>query len=43
MVVPVGEDGKQKMMRVTKDKDGNMYQQDMGDFSFVPMLQGKNN
>ncbi len=43
MVVPVGEDGKQKMMRVTKDKDGQMYQQDMGDFSFVPMLQGKNN
>lgn len=43
MVVPVGEDGKQKMMRVTKDKDGKMYQQDMGDFSFVPMLQGKNN
>jgi protein-L-isoaspartate(D-aspartate) O-methyltransferase len=43
MVVPVGEDGKQKMMRITKDKDGNIKEDEMGDFSFVPMLQGKAN
>lgn len=43
MVVPVGEDEKQKMIRITKDADGTLRQQEMGDFSFVPMLQGKNN
>ncbi len=43
MVVPVGEDEKQKMIRVTKAADGTLLQQEMGDFSFVPMLQGKNN
>jgi protein-L-isoaspartate(D-aspartate) O-methyltransferase len=43
MIVPVGEDGKQKMLRVTKDKEGLMYVDELGDFAFVPMLQGKNN
>ena len=43
MVIPVGEDGKQKMLRITKDMNGNIQEEDMGDFSFVPMLQGKNN
>lgn len=42
MVVPVGEDEKQKMIKVTKDKDGQIYTQEMGDFSFVPMLTGRN-
>jgi len=42
MIIPVGEDEKQKMIKVTKDKDGKIFQQDMGDFSFVPMLQGRN-
>jgi len=28
---------------VTKDKDGQIYQQHVGDASFVPMLTGKNN
>lgn len=41
MVVPLGEDAKQKMMRITKDLNGNITEQEMGDFSFVPMLQGK--
>jgi protein-L-isoaspartate(D-aspartate) O-methyltransferase len=41
MVVPVGDDGKQKMMRITKDANGTIREQEMGDFSFVPMLQGK--
>ena len=43
MVVPVGDDGKQKMMRIIKYNEGDIGQQEMGDFSFVPMLEGKNN
>lgn len=43
MVAPVGDDNGQKMMRITKDKNGNITQEELGDFSFVPMLQGKNN
>ena len=43
MVIPVGEDGKQKMMRIIKYNEGDIGQQEMGDFSFVPMLEGKNN
>lgn len=42
MVIPVGEDGKQKMLRIKKDASGNVLMEEMGDFSFVPMLQGKN-
>ncbi len=42
MVIPVGEDGKQKMLRVIKHADGNITEEEMGDFAFVPMLQGKN-
>ena len=42
MVIPVGEDGKQKMLRITKNRDGNVMEEEMGDFAFVPMLQGKN-
>lgn len=43
MIIPVGEDEKQKMIRITKHKDGTLKQEELGDFSFVPMLQGKNN
>jgi protein-L-isoaspartate(D-aspartate) O-methyltransferase len=42
MVVPVGDDSGQKMMRITKDKEGNINEETLGDFSFVPMLGGKN-
>lgn len=42
MVAPVGEDGQQKMIRVSRNANGDLEQQEMGDFSFVPMLQGKN-
>ena len=42
MVIPVGEDGKQKMLRVIKYNEGDISEQEMGDFSFVPMLEGKN-
>lgn len=42
MVVPVGDDSGQKMMRITKDATGNVKEEDLGNFSFVPMLEGKN-
>lgn len=42
MVIPVGDDGKQKMLRITKDAAGNIHEEETGDFSFVPMLEGKN-
>ena len=41
-VIPVGDDNGQKMLRITKDKDGNVNEEELGDFSFVPMLTGKN-
>ncbi len=43
MVIPVGEDKTQKMLRIFKDTEGKVHEETMGDFSFVPMLQGKNN
>ena len=42
MVVPVGDEGGQKMMRLTRQPDGSMTEEILGDFSFVPMLEGKN-
>ncbi len=42
-VIPVGDDSGQKMMRITKDAAGNIHEETLGDFSFVPMLGGKNN
>eukprot|EP01137_Pigoraptor_chileana_P021999 Opistho-2@6827 len=41
-VIPVGDDNGQKMMRITKDAVGNVKEETLGDFSFVPMLEGKN-
>ncbi|MBS1689557.1 MAG: protein-L-isoaspartate(D-aspartate) O-methyltransferase [Bacteroidetes bacterium] len=43
MVIPVGDDTGQKMLRITKDTDGTTHIEERGDFSFVPMLTGKNN
>jgi protein-L-isoaspartate(D-aspartate) O-methyltransferase len=42
MVIPVGEEDLQKMLRITKDKDGNIHHEELGNFVFVPMLTGKN-
>lgn len=42
IVAPIGEEGIQKMMRITKDADGTLREETLGDFSFVPMLEGKN-
>lgn len=42
MVIPVDDDGKQKMMRITKNADGTFHEETFSDFSFVPMLKGRN-
>jgi protein-L-isoaspartate(D-aspartate) O-methyltransferase len=42
MVAPVGDDNGQKMMKITKKADGSYDEEELGDFSFVPMLEGKN-
>lgn len=42
LVIPVGDDSGQKMLRITKDAEGNIREEELGDFSFVPMLEGKN-
>jgi protein-L-isoaspartate(D-aspartate) O-methyltransferase len=41
-VIPVGDDSGQKMLRITKDTNGNVHEEELGDFVFVPMLTGKN-
>ena len=43
MVIPVGEGKVQQMMRIQKDAAGNLHEEVFDNFSFVPMLQGKNN
>jgi protein-L-isoaspartate(D-aspartate) O-methyltransferase len=42
MVIPVGEGKVQQMMRIYKDVSGLIHEEIFDDFSFVPMLQGKN-
>jgi protein-L-isoaspartate(D-aspartate) O-methyltransferase len=42
MVIPVDEsETVQRMMRLTKKKDGMAKRESFDEFSFVPMLQGK--
>lgn len=41
MVIPLDENGSQKMMRITKEADGSLSEETFADFSFVPMLKGK--
>ena len=43
MVIPVGEGRVQQMFRISKDAAGDIHEEVFDDFSFVPMLQGKNN
>ena len=40
MIAPVGDDQGQKMMKIIKEKDGTIKEEQLGDFSFVPMLDG---
>jgi len=42
MVVPLDDDGMQKMMRITKNEDGSYEEETFSNFSFVPMLKGRN-
>lgn len=42
MIIPLDEDGLQKMMRITKNEDGSLQEESFSNFSFVPMLKGKN-
>jgi protein-L-isoaspartate(D-aspartate) O-methyltransferase len=41
MVIPVDDNGRQKMMRITKNEDGTLDEETFSDFSFVPMLKGR--
>ena len=40
MVIPIGVDDHQKMIRIIKDKEGRLTREEHGDFKFVPMLKG---
>lgn len=42
MVIPVGEGQVQRMLRISKLTEGNCVEEVFDDFSFVPMLEGKN-
>ena len=41
MSIPYGEGENQKMYLIEKGPDGQLHKTEMGDFKFVPMLQGK--
>jgi protein-L-isoaspartate(D-aspartate) O-methyltransferase len=41
MVVPVGEGAQQQMLKLTKQADGSVREEQFETFSFVPMLAGK--
>ena len=42
MVVPVDEAHHQRMLRITKNEDGTISEEAFENFSFVPMLTGRN-
>lgn len=42
MVIPVGEGNIQRMLRLTRREDGGFNEETFDDFSFVPLLGGKN-
>ncbi len=42
MVIPVDAGNSQRMLRITKMEDGSMVEETFDNFSFVPMLAGKN-
>jgi protein-L-isoaspartate(D-aspartate) O-methyltransferase len=43
MVIPLGEGNVQRMIRLTKNEDGSITDEVFDNFSFVPMLEGRNN
>jgi protein-L-isoaspartate(D-aspartate) O-methyltransferase len=42
MIIPVDEGDQQRMLRITKNADGTTSEEAFENFSFVPMLAGKN-
>jgi protein-L-isoaspartate(D-aspartate) O-methyltransferase len=42
MVIPVDEGEHQRMLRITKNADGTTTEEAFDNFSFVPMLKGRN-
>jgi protein-L-isoaspartate(D-aspartate) O-methyltransferase len=42
MVLPLDEEDYQKMVRITRHEDGSFEEETFSNFSFVPMLKGKN-
>jgi protein-L-isoaspartate(D-aspartate) O-methyltransferase len=42
MVIPVGDGGVQRMLRLTKKEDGTLNEESFDTFSFVPMIEGRN-
>jgi protein-L-isoaspartate(D-aspartate) O-methyltransferase len=42
MVIPVDEGAHQRMLRITKNADGSTSEEAFDNFSFVPMLTGRN-
>lgn len=42
MIIPVDEGEHQRMLRITKNEDGSTNEESFENFSFVPMLSGKN-
>lgn len=42
LVIPVGENNIQRMLRITKSEDGTTTTEEFDNFSFVPMLTGRN-
>jgi protein-L-isoaspartate(D-aspartate) O-methyltransferase len=42
MIIPVDEDKHQRMLRITKNADGTTSEEAFENFSFVPMLSGRN-
>ena len=42
MVIPVDEGVHQRMLRITKNTDGSVSEEAFDNFSFVPMLTGRN-
>lgn len=41
LVLPLGREHPQKMVRITKEENGALKKEVFADFSFVPMLEGK--
>ncbi len=41
MIIPVDDNGSQRMLRLTKKEDGSYTEERFANFSFVPMLQGR--